>query len=106
MLANERYYESVRLRHERGWDFTESDESRKARSDSEQRFRETVWRLRVRERDPEQKKSLEAMARVFDSDIEEFDMREEIAGEYPQNAKKLRANAAAIINRLQTLHGD
>jgi hypothetical protein len=106
LLANEDYYESVRLRNERGWDSKESDETRKARVEAEQRFREAVWRLRVRERDPEQKKELEAMARVFDSGVEEFDMQDSIADEYPRTADALRAKAAAIIDRMQTLHGD
>ena len=103
LRANERYYDGVRLKAERNWDFDES-ETAAARANDERLFREAVWRLCVRERSGAQKKRLEGIAVVFDHDINEFDMLECVAAEYSARAEKLRKDATAIIDGMQELH--
>jgi hypothetical protein len=101
LIQFESFYESVSLQDERGCKAEHSAEGWKARNEAARCFRESVWRLRVRERDPEQKRLLEEMARVFDTKIEEFDMRSDIARDYHQTATELRGKAISIIDRMQ-----
>jgi hypothetical protein len=104
LKANERHFEQIVLKNERNWEYKESESEYRERSNAEARFQKIAWRLRVHERDARQKERLEQIAKAFDHDIEEFDLVDDIASNYPKTAAGLRKKAAEIIDFMQKLN--
>lgn len=104
MHYNRAYWSGVIFQIEGKGSFNESDRSRKARISIEAAFRESAWRLLLREHDREQRKRIESLARSFDDDFEDALDHDVKAHDYGRIEKELSENIEIIIDRMQKLH--